>query len=80
MLLYTLLLLPASLLPSLLGVCGWLYLAAALPLGLAFIAMAIAVLLSPPAAHGPARRMFAFSLAYLFALFVAMLADRMILG
>jgi protoheme IX farnesyltransferase len=80
MLAYTLVLLPASLLPSLLGVTGWLYAAAASLLGLAFVIMAVAVWRAAPGAQGPARRMFAFSLLYLALLFAAMPIDRIVLG
>ena len=80
MLLYALVLLPASLAPSLLGVCGWLYGAVALMLGLAFIATSIAVLLAPAGDHAAARRMFGYSLLYLFVLFSAMLADKILLA
>ena len=80
MLAYTLVLLPASLLPSLLGVTGWLYAAVASVLGLAFIATAVAVWRAAPGAQGPARRMFAFSLLYLALLFAAMPVDRIVLG
>jgi len=80
MLVYAILLAPAALAPTLLGVCGWIYGAAALVLSLVFVGTAVAVVRAPAGAHAPARRMFAFSLLYLFALFAAMLADKIVLG
>src|SRR6185436_10052567 len=51
MLLYTLVLVPASLLPCWLDIAGWLYGSIALGLGLAFIAAAIAVWRAPTGDH-----------------------------
>ena len=79
MLLYTLLLLPLAPLPAVLGVTGWLYGAAAVVLGLLFVGHALRVLRAPAAAggdHAPAKRMFRFSLTYLFGLFALMMLDR----
>jgi protoheme IX farnesyltransferase len=79
MLLYTLLLLPLAVAPALMGIAGWLYGVAAAGLGLAFVAHAVRVLRAPEADdadHAPARRMFKFSLTYLFSLFALMMLDR----
>jgi heme o synthase len=78
MLLYTLLLVPATLLPCWLDVAGWLYGTVALLLGLAFIAAAIAVWRAPAGDHRTARRMFRVSLVYLAALFAALPLDRLL--
>ena len=78
MLLYTLLLVPASLLPCWLDVAGWLYGAIALLLGLAFVAAAVAVWRAPAGDHRTARAMFRVSLVYLAALFAALPLDRLL--
>jgi heme o synthase len=82
MLLYTLILLPVALAPTLLGAVGWLYGAVALTLSLAFIGHALAVWRSADdeSCHPAARRMFRFSLLYLALLFAALPIDRVLLG
>jgi len=78
---YALLLLPLAALPAFLGIAGPLYLAGALVLGFTFLARAWAVLRSPdadigdPALQRPAKRMFDFSIVYLFGLFVLVMLD-----
>ena len=74
MLWYTLALVPVTLAPAALGLLGWPYLAAAIALDAWFVWHAIRVLRERTDAA--ARRMFGVSLVYLFALFLAMLADR----
>lgn len=71
---HTLALLLVSLAPTAAGMTGWLYFAAALVLGVAFVAVAVraAVLRSLPAA----RALFLASLVYLPSLSVVLLADR----
>ena len=83
MLAYTLLLLPIALMPAVLGVAGWLYVAVALALNVAFIGHAVAVLREGDVAQGAAKgghraakAMFGFSLIYLFAHFAALVLDR----
>jgi protoheme IX farnesyltransferase len=83
--LYTLVLLAVSLAPWALGLLGALYGAAALALGLGFVAYAWRVLKDEQDAHGvsltgdaPARAAFKFSIAYLFVLFAALAADRLV--
>jgi protoheme IX farnesyltransferase len=78
MLLYAVLLLPVAVAPALLGIAGLLYAAAAVVLGLIFVGMALAVLREDGAAtgHRAAKRMFAFSILYLFLLFALLIVDR----
>jgi heme o synthase len=76
MLIYTLLLVPVGMAPALLGFAGWTYGAVALVLGLLFVAAAVAVLRD--ATDRSAKRMFGFSIFYLFALFALLIADRAI--
>ncbi len=78
MLLYTMLLLPATLAPWALNWQGAVYGAGALVLGLLFLRHAVKVWRKP---EGPnSRRMFGYSILYLFALFGFMLVDRMLTG
>ncbi len=70
---YTLLLVPVSLLPSFLGHLSWLYGAAALGLGLWFTWWNIKVIRARLSSVD--RGMFKASIAYLFLLYGAMLAD-----
>jgi protoheme IX farnesyltransferase len=73
MLLYTLVLWPVVQAPWLLGLAGPVYAAAAAVLSLAFTGMAVRVWRD--AGDASARRMFAFSLLYLFLIFSLLLAD-----
>ncbi|WP_333836000.1 heme o synthase [Novosphingobium sp.] len=78
-LLYTLLLVPLSLLPFILGGAGLVYGIAAAVLGLGFLALALRVGLRHSAEGDrmkPERQLFAFSIIYLFALFAALVVDR----
>jgi heme o synthase len=70
------LLVPVSLLPSLLGLTGGLYLAAALVLGLAFLGLGIAMALQR--SDRRAMRLFLGSVAYLPLLLLVMVVDRLI--
>jgi protoheme IX farnesyltransferase len=74
MLLYTLVLWPVSLAPWLLGIAGLLYGAFALLLSMVFTGSAIHVWRDE--GDRSARRMFAFSLLYLFLIFSVLLIDR----
>jgi protoheme IX farnesyltransferase len=67
------LLVPVALAPTLLGFAGWIYGGAALTLGALFVAAAIAVLRDDT--DRSAKRMFGFSIFYLFALFALLMAD-----
>ena len=77
-LVYTLLLLPASLLPVVFATAGALYGATAILLGGTFLAMALAVLRDP--GETAARRMFGFSILYLFLLFAVLIAERILVA
>ncbi len=76
-LLYAVLLLPVTLAPYFLGVAGPVYGALAALLGAIFIGCAVRVYREPDAARDrAARRMFAFSILYLFILFALLIVDR----
>ena len=75
---YTIGLVPVTLAPVALGLLGNAYLAVALGANAWFIASAIQVLRQRT--DDAARRMFRVSLAYLFSLFAAMLAELLLLG
>ena len=80
MVIYTLLLLPVALAPTLLGAVGWVYGAVALALSLGFIGHAIAVwrTADDETAFGAARKMFRYSLIYLAVLFAALPVDLVV--
>ena len=71
---YTVALLPISLLPSFLGLAGAIYGIGAALLGLVFLFTAIQV--ARAEGDAAAKRMFAYSLFYLFGIFALLLADR----
>lgn len=73
-LLYTLLLMAACLLPFVIGMSSWLYLAVAVLLSAGFIAYAIALMRSY--SDELARKTFRYSLIHLSALFAALLLDH----
>jgi protoheme IX farnesyltransferase len=73
-LLYTLILFAAALLPFAYGMSGWLYLGAALALNATFLAYAVRLYVSYSDAL--ARRTFRYSIVYLAALFAALLLDH----
>ena len=83
-LIYAVLLLPIALAPFLLGLTGWLYGLSALLLGAVFLLLSVHVATFRTAANDAdmraERRLFKFSILYLFALFAALVADRFILG
>ena len=80
---YTALLLPATLIPVAIGIAGMVYAVVALicALGFAFHSHRLWHAADSAIAHvsksNPARGLFFFSIQYLFALFVALLADRL---
>jgi len=75
---YTLLLVPAGMAPYFLGFAGPLYLACAALLGGAFVSQSVAVLRETDEEREPAaRRLFGISLLYLFALFAALIVERL---
>jgi protoheme IX farnesyltransferase len=73
-LIYTLLLWPISLAPTLIGMVGWIYGAAAILLDLVFTALAVRLIIERD--DRAARAMFGFSLLYLFLLFAALTVDH----
>ncbi|KJV10944.1 protoheme IX farnesyltransferase [Elstera litoralis] len=77
-LLYALLLWPLTLAPVLIGTLGAVYAGVALVLGALFVAQAVAVARADLAAtqYKAAKRLFGFSILYLFALFAVMPLDR----
>ena len=74
-LIYTAILVPASLAPWALGVVGWAYGTVAMVLGAGFMALAVSIWFDET--DRSARRTFLFSIMYLFALFAAMMADAL---
>ena len=80
MVIYTLLLLPVALAPTLLGAVGWVYGSVALALSLGFIGHAVSVwrTADDETAFGAARRMFRYSLVYLAVLFAALPVDLVV--
>ncbi|MDE2301062.1 MAG: heme o synthase [Sphingomonadales bacterium] len=77
---YTLVLLPVTLAPWWIGGAGAIYGVAALLLSLGFVGLALPVGLrrraTPEDAMRPERRLFSFSILYLFLLFAALVADH----
>ena len=76
---YSLPMAAAAVSPWPLGLAGPLYGAAASALSLVFVAMALQILANKaaePAGMAPEKRLFGFSILYLFALFGALVADR----
>ena len=74
-LLYSVLLVPTSLLPWALGFAGTIYGAAAAIGGAVFIGLALQLRRAGALSRRAAQRLFAFSIVYLFALFAALLVD-----
>ena len=83
-LVYAVLLLPIALAPFLLGLTGWFYGAAALALGTMFLLLSLKVATFRTSQNDmdmrAEKRLFGFSVLYLFALFAALVADRFIAG
>ncbi len=81
--LYTLVLVPVTVLPWLLGLTGWVYGATAIATGAIFIVRAMAVARNTAtraAEMAPEKRLFKYSLLYLFLIFAALVADHVILS
>ncbi|OYU14238.1 MAG: protoheme IX farnesyltransferase [Alphaproteobacteria bacterium PA4] len=81
-LLYSLLLVPVTIAPAVLGLTGWAYGGTAVTLGIIFIALAIKVWRNTAtlaADMAPEKQLFKFSLLYLACLFGALVADRLLL-
>jgi protoheme IX farnesyltransferase len=82
-LLYSLPMTAAAVAPWALGLAGWIYGALAVALSAAFLVLAIRVAANratEPRQMGPEKRLFAFSILYLFGLFAALVADKWILA
>ena len=82
-LLYTLPMIAAAIAPWALGLTGWVYGVAAILLNAIFLILAIAVAANnatEPVGMKPEKRLFAFSILYLFALFAALVVDRWLLA
>ena len=80
---YSFVMAAAAVAPWPLGLTGWIYGGAAALLGAIFIALAIAVArnrATEPKQMGPEKRLFAFSILYLFVLFAALVADRWLIA
>jgi protoheme IX farnesyltransferase len=79
-LIYSLILAPVGITPSLFGFAGLLYGAVAFAFGAAMVQLAWRVYRdrTGASAASAAKRLFAFSLLYVFALFAAMLADNLL--
>ncbi len=80
---YTLPMAAAAIAPWPLGLAGPIYGVAATALSLVFTALSLQVLANratEPAGMKPEKRLFAFSILYLFAVFGALVADRWLIG
>ncbi len=78
--LYTLLLAPLGVTPWLLGYAGFSYGIVALATGVVMIALALRVRAEDERAHAASKRLFGFSILYLFLLFAMLLVDHMSAG
>ena len=83
-LVYAVLMLPISLAPFWLGVAGWLYGVSALLLSSLFLLLALRVAVFRGGAGDtdmrPEKRLFGYSVLYLFVLFGMLVADRFLIG
>ena len=82
-LLYTLPMIAAAVAPWALGLAGWIYGAVAVGLSAAFLILAFYVAANratEPKQMGPEKRLFAFSILYLFGLFAALVVDKWVLA
>jgi protoheme IX farnesyltransferase len=82
-LLYTLPMIAAAIAPWALGLTGWVYGAVSIVLNAIFLLLAAAVFANKatePKAMAPEKRLFAFSIVYLFGLFAALVVDRWVIA
>jgi protoheme IX farnesyltransferase len=82
-LLYTLPMIAAAIAPWALGLAGWVYGGAAISLNAIFLVLALAVATNTATeskAMGPEKKLFAFSILYLFGLFAALVVDRWVIA
>jgi protoheme IX farnesyltransferase len=80
---YSVLLAVVAMAPFAFGLLGWVYGVAAALLNAVFVAMAIRVWRNrgeSSAAMAPEKRLFAYSILYLFMLFGVVVADRLVLA
>jgi heme o synthase len=80
---YSIVMAAAAVAPWPLGLTGWIYGGVTAVLGLMFVVFAVAVArneATEPKMMGPEKRLFAFSILYLFVLFAALVADRWLLA
>jgi protoheme IX farnesyltransferase len=80
---YSIVMAVAAVAPWPLGLTGWIYGCVTAVLGLVFVVFAIGVArnaATEPKMMGPEKRLFAFSILYLFILFAALVADRWLLA
>jgi protoheme IX farnesyltransferase len=78
-LLYTLPMIAAAVAPWALGLAGWVYGIVSVILSLIFLTLAFAVFTNKatePKSMGPEKKLFGFSILYLFGLFAALVVDR----
>jgi protoheme IX farnesyltransferase len=82
-LLYSIIMAVAAVVPWPLGLTGWIYGSVTAVLGIIFVGFAIGVArnsAAEPKMMGPEKRLFAFSILYLFVLFASLVADRWLLA
>ncbi|MGE0233508.1 MAG: hypothetical protein AB7S46_17165, partial [Flavobacteriaceae bacterium] len=79
-LLYSLVFVPVAVLPAAFGFAGYVYAVLSAGLGIVFLGLAGALYLArtPVSVERYARNLFAFSILYLFLLFAALLAERLL--
>ncbi len=79
-LVYSLLLVPAGVLPALCGIAGWPYVIGSLVLGVAFVWFAVAIVRAgdEKALAKACGRLFGYSILYLFAMFAMLLVEAAI--
>jgi protoheme IX farnesyltransferase len=73
-------LVPLGIAPWPIGYAGLSYGIVALATGAVMIALALQVLRDADARHPASRKLFGFSILYLFLLFAALLVDRLVTG
>lgn len=75
---YSIALALAGVAPFAVGMAGWAYFAVAAALGARFVQLAWNVLHAEETNYAPAKRLFGFSILYLFVIFAAILIERLI--
>ncbi|MGB3809597.1 MAG: heme o synthase [Parvibaculum sp.] len=74
--LYSVLLVPITLLPGIIGMAGWIYTGVTAVLGAAFLVFAFRVWRDRSDNHKKAKQLFAYSILYLFLLFSVLLVEH----